>query len=161
MKKYLFAAIFSFAVSYASADSVSIPQGKGSNPLASADYGGVKYSTVAFSTNNILCFSGPGSVAGFVFSSTFVANDYVSFRDTNSVNLVGGGVVVQGDAATNVGDGSSNREFARVYVSSALNDAYTRQQTYSFPKPIRVGAGLAVRTNVRGELLTILWTKFD
>lgn len=171
MKKYFFsvAAIVLFSTAFLRAGGgqyQGVPSGPG-GALATADYGGVDRSTVSFSSANVLCFSGVGSVVGFVLSSGTTVSDYVLFRDTGS--LISGAISGRspGDAAD---DYLTGAEIVRVYVSTTASVSgstvnYGSSQlgtTYYFPKPIRVYRGLTAKLNVATyNMLTVLWNKLD
>lgn len=159
MKKYMLVAAILLAFSaYAKADTIGIPEG-GDGALATADYGGVEYSTITFSSAGILCSNLPGSVVGFVWSSGTSINDFITFRDTAS-QIAG---AVNGSAATD--DYLTANEFARVFYSSqtAFGGAASVSNTmsYYFPKPIRFKRGLVAKMNqVTNAIVTVLYTRF-
>lgn len=156
-KKLLFLAAFValLGVAKLQADTLDTPQGSG-NSLATADYGGVEYTTVTFSSANVQCFSGPGSIAWIHVTSANAAaflTDFITIRDTdvfiatNSISAGNGGF----------GDYSTNNEVFRVYVGTAIGtgQGYANQWVsngitgfdYVFAKPIRVLRGAMVKCN--------------
>lgn len=158
MKRYfiLVAALLAVCGSKVFADTRLVPQGGGSH-LATADYGGVSYSTIAFSSANVLNFSGPGSVVGIVVSSfAFSATSpWVSFRDTHSI--LGSGT-----------DYTTTDEYVRVNLTTqtlhtgTVAFPGTGNFVFTFPKPIKVRLGSAVKASVSTlNLITVLYTKFD
>ena len=165
-KVLLIAAVMLSAIGYSHADSLDVPQGKG-NPLATADFSGVERSTVAYTTGSVLCFTGPGSVVGFIWSSTASETTNLVFRDTTTLrsgSSSGGGPGVAAD------DYNTDRQFAQVYLSTVtlsvdpnLGFIWLAKTggSYLFPKPIRVYSGLAVKPNERLPMITILWTRFS
>lgn len=167
MKKYLIAAFMLFLVAEAKAETFhNVPAGP-SQALATADYGGVNRSTIAFSSANVLCFTGVGSVVGFVVSSGATNVDFLVFRDTASLIS---GATNGGSPGGAADDYTTTNEFARVYLSSGagfsgtiVNVGSTHHGThYLFPKPIRVYRGLAVKPIVATyNMVTILWNKLD
>ena len=157
-KSMLVAALFMGCVGYSKAETRLTPSGP-SNALHTSDYGGVSYSTIAFSTANVIVFTGAGSVLGFVASSNTASTDFIMFRDTDSLVST----VSNTDQATHA-------EFSRVYLSTASGyslDIIPRNgfgTTYKFPAAILVNKGLAVRPVTAASngvsLITILYTKF-
>ena len=160
MKKYLIAALLSFLVAEAKAETFqAVPAGP-SQALATADYGGVSRSTVSLSSANVLCFSGVGSVVGFVVSSGATQGDYILFRDTAS--LIAG--ALSGGGSGTLGDYSTNQEFARVMLNNTTStvNGGTLGTTYLFPKPIRVYKGLTASINSGiYNMVTILYNKLN
>lgn len=154
-KKLLFLAAFValLGVAKLQADTLDTPQGSG-NSLATADYGGVEYTTVTFSTANVQAFSGPGSIAWIHVTSANAAaflTDFITIRDTdafistNSINAATGGT----------GDYSTNNEAFRIYVGTAIGtgQGYSNQWVsngltgfdYVFSKPIRLVRGAMIK----------------
>lgn len=124
-----------------------IPQGR-TGDLHSADYGGVNYSTIAFSSSLTSLFVGEGSFVGIICSSVPTAQAgetaYYSVHDTtSSVNT---------------------NEVLRVYFATAAPSGAAQQFGFISepPKPVRVRYGLGVKLNIATlNLCTPLWTKFD
>lgn len=159
MKKFFLVAAVVLALgAYAKADTRGIPEG-GDGALATADYGGVEYSTISFSSAGILMSDVQGSVVGFVWSSGTSINDFIIFRDTPS--LIAG--AVNGNSASD--DYLTTQEFARVFYSSQTAfggvSSLNNTMTYSFPKPIRFKKGLVAKLNAAtNAIVTVLYTRF-
>lgn len=154
-KKLLFLAAFValLGVAKLQADTLDTPQGSG-NSLATADYGGVEYSTITFSSANVQCFSGPGSIAWIHVTSANAANsltDFIILRDTEtliSTNPVSG-------TTGGLGDYSTNNENFRIWVGTAIGtgQGYSNQWVsngltgfdYVFAKPLRFVRGAMIK----------------
>ena len=162
MKKYIvLTAVISFlAVGHVQADYRNVPRGPDS-ALGTSDYGGVDRSTISLSSGNVLCFTGPGVVLGFLAPENSATTDYLLFGDTESLKVGG----VNGGKSANVNvDVSTAQTFAKVFLSSGPTGVNAEAQgSYrKFPAPIRVYRGLVAKCNVNTvEIITILWTKFN
>lgn len=170
MKKFFLVSaaiiLFSLTKAIAGGPFYGIPEGP-NQALATADYGGVDITTIAFSSANAVCFTGVGSVVGFILSSGTSVSDFVLFRSTDS--LISGAI-----GARNPGNAADDylvtNEISRVYVATTASVSgstvnYGSSQlgtTYMFPKPIRVYRGLTAKVSVATyNMLTILWNKLD
>lgn len=158
MKKSLFAAFLLasfFVAAKVNADTYQIPQGA-QGDLATSEYGGVSYSTITFSTNPVLCFSGAGVIQGIIVSSNTDSRDWVTFHDSGTVYTVNDPL---DNRFMKIHLSTQTSVYGAGTVTSVLNDS--RTQIIPISPPIRVKRGLKVRTNVSNiELITIQWTKF-
>ena len=167
-KSLLIAAIMSILAVKAYADGgeyQGVPTGPG-GALNSAVFVGVDRSTIVFSSASVLCFSGVGSVVGFIASSQTNSTDFLIFRDTENLILTAesGG----NDAAD---DYLIHAEFVRIHMSTGANISGTVQAVngdprlgtvFKFPEPIRVYRGLAVKANSSAyNIITVLYNKLS
>lgn len=170
MKKYLLAACLALVAGPVMAGSGirEIPTAPG-NGLATADYGGVDISTIAFSSSNVLLWGpgspftdgtrfpgGSGSIA-FIHvtsaSASATLSDAIIIRSTGT--FISTSAVSGGGISTN-GDYSTGNEVYRIYVGTAIGtgQGYQNQWVsngatgfdYVFPKPIRLTNGAMVKT---------------
>lgn len=148
-KSFILAALLVLSASLAKADLRDIPKG-GPQALASADYGGVDYSTVTFSSANVLLVGGiinkgnSGSISK-VHVSSFplggIDSTYFIIRDT--WNIIPG-AVSGGQAASS--DYTTTNEVYRVYLTTASGTKWVGSGTgfgfdYVFDPPLRVRKG--------------------
>lgn len=154
-KKLLLSATFVMGViGIIHAESYGTPGSVTGNQLPSSDYGGVNYTTITLSANNVLLFEGQGvfqgvSVSSFAFSTPPA---FLILRDTATV------------VAAETGD-----EIYRIYLTTTLVEGLSTSVqgggAYNFsyyPKhPIRVRRGAALKCSVATvDKITAYWTKF-
>ena len=163
----LTATIVALMVGVGRTETLMVPQNQSGFPL-SPDYG-VTYSTIAFSSANVLLIGDEpgnvatkgGSIVGFIASSyTFAAPlDFILFRDTGSI-------LNQPENASGLGgDYQTNNEICRVYLAStsvATNGtALQLGQSYKLPQPIRVKRGLTAKASTALlNMVTFIYTKY-
>lgn len=168
MKKLLIAAAFLglMAAKAQAGTLLDTPEAPGSAQV-SADYGGVSYSSVSYSSANVLCFTGAG-VIHWIHISSIPANatpgaDFIIVRDTN--NLTSGAVSGGPGVDPLTVDYSVSGEAFRLNISTVTggncNGSPADGYTYWFAPPIRLRKGGAVKTNVSNyNRMTIGWTNF-
>lgn len=165
MKKYLVAAFLVLAGNTLFAESRGVPTGP-ITALPTAAYGGVTISTALATANNLLLFSGPGSVAWIHVSSAqhAVGGDYFIVRDTDTLVI---GAINGSTPAGETADTTTNQEVYRHYTSSSdisggLTGTPIFGYTLRFDPPIKVKRGAAVKFNSgRQGMVTVGHTQFN
>lgn len=141
MKKLIaIIAVMFLMTAYAKADKRGVPTARGPDALATADYGGVNFDTLSFSTGTSFIGAGEHVVNAVFFSSA--TSGFVVFRDTDTNN-------------------STSTEAFRVYHDTSSNNNDGQSGTLvKLPYPVRFKNGVVwdVSTAVFNAV-TVLFTK--
>lgn len=155
MKKVLLSTIATLfmgvAVVQASAVIYGAPQTSDGQVAQTADYGGVGFSTVTYSSSNVLLFGRGGGSISFIHFATAPAagTNFAIIRATNPTNddyLTPG--AISGNRGPNplTADFSTGDEVYRIHIASSLANNYNglssfdpaRGYDYKFPVPLRI-----------------------
>lgn len=126
----------------------NVPTAQDGQPVATSDYLGVSFSTVQFSSANVLVADGDVALVGIMFTSATNVSDFLMLRST-------GGLTPGATSAGNAGgdDYTTTGEVYRIYMtSSTLSVAGTagiiqHGFKWSPPAPMRFRSGLAAKMN--------------
>lgn len=135
-------------------------------PLGTSDFAGVLYTTISFSSANAVCFTGQGSIVGFMASSSTISSDFIMFSDsapTDKASYISSGAV---SAGQNAGDDyTTTNEVFRVYMATTTPTPYGETQLGTYFKcPVAVrfkGGALAKMTTNAYNKVVVLWTRLS
>ena len=170
MKKLFIATVLVSLMAVVKAEAGSLldtPEAPGA-AQASADYGGVAYSSVSFSSGNVLCFTGQGVISWINLSSVPVVNgvQFLIIRDTASLTSGAPNTPIAGNVSAGLTDYSTNDEIWRLNIAtnSGVNWVSTPNEGgvyYRFDPPLRVKRGLAVKSSIANfQRMTVGWQNF-